>query len=176
MLSFGHEKRRPARRLLLRLFHKDCRLGSDIPVILYHKKSLHAIGIRRKERAIQRCTIYDAHFCAGPCFFIVQPFVCRILSVYTDGTFFYTNLGACLGWYPIGIKEVDFMSKKLSLMFVGYFRDLDKDDLPKKSGVYLESQYQIRSCLYVNSFTSVSLVISMTALWNITGTKIGRMG
>ena len=29
------------------------------------------------------------------------------------------------------------MSKKLSLMFVGYFRDLDKDDLPKKSGVYL---------------------------------------
>lgn len=29
------------------------------------------------------------------------------------------------------------MSKKLSLMFVGYFRDLDKDDLPKKSGVYM---------------------------------------
>ena len=49
----------------------------------------------------------------------------------------FSPLGACLGWYPIGIKEVDFMSKKLSLMFVGYFRDLDKDDLPKKSGVYL---------------------------------------
>lgn len=71
------------------------------------------------------------------------------------------------------------MSKKLSLMFVGYFRDLDKDDLPKNLVFIwsmLESQYQIRSCLYVNSFTSVSLVISMTALWNITGTKIGRMG
>ena len=47
------------------------------------------------------------------------------------------------------------MSKKLSLMFVGYFRDLDKDDLPKNLVFIwsmLESQYQIRSCLYVNSF------------------------